>query len=228
MVCTLIHPLEHTIGPSLANLMLRRCLPKALGLGFVQMPCSLSFLVEANTCWSVRYPISGMRSLSISFTDQSGDVGLRITKVSIVTRACRAAQNTGRDAVFFIQVFIVDAINTQSAFLHNAFEDVIFPRAIGASPGTEFASNTFVFIHQNDAVGCAFVGRASRANGDAGGILAVEARAREVEAPAAAFGRGHFVAVHPVEPNAVGFCAVGVGVGEGRHVGRQCSIPCSW
>ena len=42
-----------------------------------------------------------------------------------------------RAAVFFGQVFVVDAVDTERAFLHHAFGRIQFARAVGAGPGAK-------------------------------------------------------------------------------------------
>ena len=69
---------------------------------------------------------------------------------------CRApdgqVRTAGRNAVFFGQVFVVDAVNAQGAFLHHTSGLVEFACAIRTSPSTQATADAVVFIDQNDAI----------------------------------------------------------------------------
>src|SRR5204863_8211442 len=90
-------------------------------------------------------------------------------------------------------------------------------RAVGARPGAQLAADAGVGIDQHDAVLRALEGGAGGADGEAGGLLARQARAREVHR-AARRALANFVAVHAIEPGAMGIGAVTVLVGEGRRI----------
>ena len=131
--------------------------------------------------------------------------------------AGRAGGDAGRHAILGRDVVVVDAVDAERAFFHHADIGVEFARSIGAGPTAELAADAFVLVDQHYAVRRALVGRAGRADRDAGGRLAMQAGAREVHR-APAHIRRVFVRVDAVEPDAVDVAAVRIDVGQRRHV----------
>src|SRR5690606_20371239 len=131
-----------------------------------------------------------------------------------------AGTHAGRNAVLRLQRFVIDAVDAQRAFLHDAVGVVVLARAIGAGPGAELAADACVRVDQHDAVLGPLVGGAGRADGHAGGRLAVQAGAREVHRPARR-PLAHLVAMDAVEPRPVRVGAVGVLVGQRRRVAAR-------
>src|SRR5688572_16626827 len=134
-----------------------------------------------------------------------------------MTRARRTRGDAGGDAIGFRQIVVVDAVDTERAFLHHADIGVELARAIGAGPAAELAADALVLVDQHDAVRGALVGGAGRADGDAGRCLAMQAGTREVHRAPDRF-RRMFERVDAVEPDAVGFAAIGIDVGQRRHM----------
>src|SRR3546814_3610509 len=91
-----------------------------------------------------------------------------------------------RSPVDLLEILVIDPVDAQGAFLHDAVSLVVLARAVGARPGAQLAADAGVGIDQHDAVGLALVGRARRADGDAGRLLAMQAASRKVHHPAAA------------------------------------------
>src|SRR5262245_5312058 len=129
----------------------------------------------------------------------------------------RAGANACRYAVLYSDGIIVDAIDAQGAFLHDAVAIVVLARTIGAGPGAQFAADAGVRIDQHNSVLGAFVGGPGRAHGDAIGLFAMQARARKIYGPAARTLTG-LEGVHTIEPGAVRVIAVGILIGEGRGI----------
>ena len=136
-----------------------------------------------------------------------------------MARARRAGLHAGGDAVFGLQVVVVNAVDAERAFLHHAVAVVIFARAIGAGPGTEFAADAGFGIDQHDAVFGALVGCAGGADGDAGRRFAMEAGARKMHdagiVPALFL---HFIAMDAVQPHAGGIGAIRIAVVKRRGI----------
>ena len=139
-----------------------------------------------------------------------------------MARAGRAGQDAGGLALGLGQVLIVDPVDAERAFLHRVLDRVQLARTVGAGPGAQAAADAEIGVHQHDAVLGALVGGAGRADGDAGGLGAVQAGAGEVDRAAAAVALG-LEAVDAVEPGAVGGGAVGVRVGE--RAGVAAGVP---
>src|SRR5215475_9965848 len=97
----------------------------------------------------------------------------------------RTGGDAGRHAVFRCEGLVVDAVDAQRTLLHDAGIVVELARAVGAGPRAELAADTEVLVDQHDAVLGALERGAGRADGDAGGLRAVQARAREVHGAAA-------------------------------------------
>src|SRR5690606_27145450 len=104
--------------------------------------------------------------------------------------------------------------------LHHALIRIELARAVGAGPGTQAAADTQVLVDQDDAVLGALVRRARGADGDAGGILAMQAGPREVYG-AAVCPLARLVAVHAVEPGAARRRAVRVLIGQRRRIAAR-------
>ena len=87
----------------------------------------------------------------------------------------RTGVDAGWLAVIRVQIFVIDAVDAESAFFHHTAVTIELPRAIGAGPGTQFATNTLVFFDQDDAVLAAFVRRPGGADRNTGCVLAMQA-----------------------------------------------------
>ena len=90
-------------------------------------------------------------------------------------------------------------------------------RAVGTGPRAILAADALVGVDQHDAVFGALVGRARRAHGHAGGVLAVQAGFREMHV------RAHRVladleGLHPVEERTGRLGAVGIGSASGPPI----------
>src|SRR4029453_11192234 len=112
---------------------------------------------------------------------------------------------------------IVDTINAQRAFLHDAMAVVVLARAVGAGPGAQFAADAGVRVDQHDAVFGAFVGGAGRAHGDAIGLFAMQTRAWKIPRPALGT-PPRLEGVHAVEPGPMRIGAVGGLIGQRRGI----------
>ena len=132
-------------------------------------------------------------------------------------RACGAGGHAGGHAVGLRHGLVVNPVDTQRAFLHDAGIGVVFARAIGAGPGTELAADAGVLVDQHDAVFLALVGCAGRAHGYAGGVLAMQAGTREMDGPAFGAFAG-LECVDAVEPDAVRIGAVGIVIRQRRRM----------
>src|SRR5271165_2726530 len=106
-------------------------------------------------------------------------------------------------------MLVVDPIDTQGAFFHDTFIGIKLARAIGASPGTQLAADTDRLVDQHDAVLSALVGRAGRADGDAGRLLAMQTGSRKVDRPRA-LALAFLIGMDAVEPCPPGIVAIGV------------------
>src|SRR5690606_15781051 len=169
----------------------------------------------------------GHRRDAAALDDQLRDVGIGIAQVAEVPRARGAGLHAGGHALGFVQVFVVDAVDAEGALLHHPVDLRVLARAVGAGPAAELAADALVRVDQHDAVLGALVAGAGGADGDAGGGVAVEAAAGEVERHRGLFrglapvrpagtvrgrrgtGRGDLVAVHAVEPDPGGLLPVG-------------------
>ena len=65
---------------------------------------------------------------------------------------CRAGAHTCRLPVFFGKIVIIDAVNTERAFLHHTLGRIQFPRAIRAGPGAQPAPDAPLLIDQHNTV----------------------------------------------------------------------------
>src|SRR5262249_49592743 len=92
--------------------------------------------------------------------------------------------------------------------------------AIGTGPTAEFTADAFAFVDQHDAVRRPLVGGSGRTDRHTGRRLAMQARAREIHGASARLGRV-LVTVHAVEPDAVDIAAIGIDVGQRRHVAAR-------
>ncbi len=142
---------------------------------------------------------------------------LGIAQIAEMARARRARADAGGNAILRRKGLVVDAVDAQRAFLHHAIVVVVLARAIGTGPGAQLAADAGVGIDQHDAVLGALVGGAGRADGDAGGRLAVQARAREMHGLARR-AVAHLEAMHAIEPGAVRIGAVGVLIRQRRGI----------
>src|SRR5690606_4703813 len=134
--------------------------------------------------------------------------------------------HAGRLAFAFVEVFVVDPVHAQRAFLHHAFDRRILARAVRAGPAAQLAADALVLVDQHDAVLGALVAGAGGADRHAGRGLAVQARAREVQGLRGLRGRGvrfQLVAVHAIEPHARRVLTVGLFVGQ--RPGDAAGVP---
>ena len=106
---------------------------------------------------------------------------VRVGEVAEVAGAGRAGAHAGGDAVDLGNVWVVNAIDAEGAFLHHARRPVHLAGAVGAGPGAEAAADAVVLVDQHDAVLGALVAGAGGADGDARGVGAVQAGLREVD-----------------------------------------------
>src|SRR6516162_5492832 len=139
-----------------------------------------------------------------------------------MARTDGANHYASRQPVLFRQVFVVDPVDAQRAFLHHAGVFVELASTVRASPGAQFAADADVFVDQHDPVLGALVGRAGRAHGDAGRLLAMQAGFREIDG-ARALPVAFLVRVDAVEPDAPGLRAIGVEIGQRSP--RTAGIP---
>jgi hypothetical protein len=130
--------------------------------------------------------------------------------------------DAGRHAILRIEGLVVDAIDAERALLHDAGVFVEFPGAIGTGPGAELAADAEVFVDEDDAVRGALEGRTGRTHRHAGGLGAMQARAREMNG-AAGRALADLVGVHAVEPDAVGLGPVRREIGQRR--GDTAAVP---
>ena len=129
---------------------------------------------------------------------------------------CRAGLHAGRHTIWLIKIFVVDAVNAERAFFHHAFGVVIFPCAIGASPGAELAADAGFGIDQHNAIFLALVAGTGWADGDASRVFAMQTRTRHVNN--ARVGTAlflHFIAMNAIEPGAHGFGRARFGISQG-------------
>ena len=159
-----------------------------------------------------RVPCSGIRSMPPR------------SATSFETAECGSARSP-KWPVRLVQRLVVDAVDAQRAFLHDAGGEIHLARTIGAGPGTQAAADAHILVHQHDAVVGALVGGAGGADGDTGRLLAMQAGFREMhdarlarladDLPAL---RYHLEGMHAVEPSAGNIRAIGVLVGKGGAV----------
>ena len=117
----------------------------------------------------------GQKIETAAVRDKTGDIALGIAKVAEMAGAGRACPHAGGDPILRLQIFVVNPINAQGAFLNHTVVIVIFARAIRARPGTEFAADAGIRIDQDNAVFFALVGGTGRANRNTIGFVAMEA-----------------------------------------------------
>ena len=98
----------------------------------------------------------------------------------------RTHHDAGRLAILGRQIVVIDPVDAQGAFLHDAFVVVELAGAVGTGPRAELATDADRFVDQHDAVLDPLIGGASGAHGDAGRLQAhLDLVRAEV-----AFGRG--------------------------------------
>src|SRR5690348_5233950 len=157
------------------------------------------------------------QSVTAALGHQLRNVGFGIAEIAEMAGRNRAGGNAGRDAGMFVQRLVVDLVDAERAFLHDADVVIVFARAIGAGPGAELAADALALIHQDDAVLRAFVRSAGRANGHAGRRFAMQAGAGEMHR-AAVGAVARFESVDAVEPDAERVRAIGIEIGQRRHL----------
>ena len=126
----------------------------------------------------------GQQVEAAALRHQLRDGAVRIAQVAEVARARRAGAHAGGNAVLRRRCLVIDAVDAQRALLHHAVAVVVLARAVRAGPGAQLAADAGVGIDQHDAVLGALEGGAGRADGDAGRLLAMQARAREMHGAA--------------------------------------------
>ena len=135
-----------------------------------------------------------------------------------MARACRAGADASGDAVHLGNVLVIDAVDAERALLHHASLGVELARAIGAGPGAEAAAHAGILVDQHDAICGALVAGACRADGDAGRVVAVQARFGEMDDLRRAVRRLDLELVDAVQPGAGGLGAVCVLVAQRRAI----------
>src|SRR6516165_3135075 len=131
--------------------------------------------------------------------------------------ADRAHHDTGRLPILGREVLVVDPVNAQGAFLHDAFVGVELARAIGASPGAEFAADADRLVDEHDAVLGTLVGGARRTHRDTRRLLAMQTGFREMDRPRA-LPLALLEGMDAVEPDTPRVLAIGVEIGQRPHV----------
>src|SRR5262245_8640971 len=140
-----------------------------------------------------------------------------IAEVAEVAGMRWAGRDAGGHAIDLLEVLVVDAVDAQRAFLHRAGVVVILARAVWAGPGAELAANAQALVDEPDPALGALVGGPGRADLDAGRLLAMQTRAREMHGSAIGAIAG-LEGMHAIEPHAQGFGAIGLAIGQRRHV----------
>ena len=144
---------------------------------------------------------------------KDADVRFRVREVAEVARARGAGAHACGLAVFFGEVFVVDAVNAEGALLHDTVIAIIFARAIRTGPRAQLATDARVRIDKDNTVFGTLVGRAGRTNRYAGGFLTVQTGPWKVNSPRRITLR-NFVAVNSVEPGAGWISTVGLAIGK--------------
>src|SRR5271165_2698269 len=120
-----------------------------------------------------------------SARDYFGNLRARVAQIAEVAGVDWADHDASRLPILGREVLIVDPVDAQGAFLHDALVGVELARAVGASPRAQLAANADRLVNQHDAVLGPLVGGACRTHGDAGRFLAIQTRFREVDGPGA-------------------------------------------
>src|SRR5205085_3262596 len=154
--------------------------------------------------------------------DHPRHCGSGIAEITEMARRDGTGRDASRHTVDGIEGFVVDAVDAQGAFLHDAGVLIELAGAVGASPGTQLATDEELLVDEDDAVLCPLVGGAGGTDGDAGGLGAMEARAREMDGSSARALAG-LETMHAVEPHACRVSTVGVEIGERR--GDAAGVP---
>src|SRR5579872_6138480 len=127
-------------------------------------------------------------------------------------RACRDA---GRHALLFGNMLVVDTIDTERTLPHHALIFVELARTIRACPRAQLAADTDVGVHQHDTVLRTLVAGAGWTDGDASGLLAMQARPREMHG-AAVRSLTRFVGMHAVQPHAIRMVLIRIEIRQRR------------
>ena len=122
----------------------------------------------------------GHQILAAALGDHLRHRRVRVAEIAEVPRARRTDHHAGRHPLILGKIIVVDAVDAQGAFLHHTVVFVELARAIGAGPRTQLAADADIGVDQHDPVLGALVRRAGRAHGDAGRLLAMQARARKM------------------------------------------------
>ena len=137
-------------------------------------------------------------------------------------RARRASGNARWNPVFFGQIFVVNLVYAERAFLHHAFILVKLARSVRTGPRTQLTADARISVDKDDTVFRAFVGSARRAHGDAGRLFAMQARARKVNRTAL-LSEACFKRMNAIKPYAIRLFPIGHEIGKGR--GMTTRVP---
>src|SRR3984893_1826954 len=96
-------------------------------------------------------------------------------------RRDRAGADAGGHALGGIERLVVDAVDAQRAFAHDAGRLVEFAGAVGTGPRAELAADAEILVHQHDAVLGALEAGAGWADGDARRVVAMQAGFGEID-----------------------------------------------
>ena len=101
------------------------------------------------------------------------DRAVGIAQITEMPCSCGAGPNTGRDAIFFGEIVVVNSINAERAFLHHPRRCIHLARAIGARPSTYSAADAIILIDKDNAILGPLETRPRRADRYARGIVAM-------------------------------------------------------
>ena len=105
--------------------------------------------------------------------DHLRNLGSGIAQIAKMAGIDRADHNAGRLSILRREVLIVNPVNAQCAFLHDAFVSIELARAVRASPGAQLTADANRLVDQHDAIFGALIGGAGRAYGDASWFIAM-------------------------------------------------------
>ena len=86
----------------------------------------------------------GQQIEAAALGDELRDRASGIAEVAEVARAGRAGTHAGGDAILLGQVLVIDAVDAQRAFLHDAVVVVVLARTVGARPRAQLAADAGV------------------------------------------------------------------------------------
>ena len=82
----------------------------------------------------------------MTFGHQSRHGTFGVTEITEMPRPGGTGPDTGRRAILFLEILIVDAIDAEGALLHHPLAIIIFARAIRTGPGAELAADACIGI----------------------------------------------------------------------------------